>query len=694
MNTLLLCLEKDVALFVRTPRGVEEKTFSEIFVLRGTTPADKDIPKGAGFQWDSQARYWWTANEAIACKLSCYAQNGLRERWGMTDAAPPSTPIPETQIAAQSDQSTPVIGTPQQEAFWREVAEGNSHLVLEARAGCGKTFSIIEAARRARESRIGFSAFNKHIAEELQEKIPTGAKAFTLHSLGFTAIRRAFSKVEVDAGKGAQIVREIYPDAAQNKAFAGVVCKLTSLCKSYLSDGSDPIALNEIALRHDVDLTPAGRSEIGADVYRERVFAAVPRVLLLMRERTATVDMDDMVWLPVVLDLSVGSYDLLFIDESQDMNLCQQRLSFMACPAGRIVIVGDPRQAIYAFRGADTRSMARMAEQLEATARGCKTLPLTLTRRCPKAHVRLAQEIVPDIEAMPEAPEGALQNIQMDKIAARALPREMVICRVNAPLISVAHNLLRLGKKPVVKGRDIGASIRDLLKKLDATTIPQLAAALTEYSQAEGARLAAAGKDDALIRLQDRVTTLEVLMEGCSGLGQLETKMAQLFDAKDDGDSVVLASVHSCKGLEAETVYILKPELMPHPKATRPEDAEQEQNIRYVALTRSKATLVFAHEYWKEDAPEQGEVEPQNSEPRPDENTAAKNAQHIRYDREGEMQVLGVWEKGDWRGLVRALLSEAYDKTPFDESAVLDKIEAAIAALPSSASQSLAGGVR
>jgi DNA helicase-2/ATP-dependent DNA helicase PcrA len=636
MSTLRLCLETSVSKFVRTSSGVGEKTFAEIFVLQGTTYADREIPKSAGFQWDGALKHWWTANEETAQKLAQYAHNFQFQEDGSIErfVAPPANgnySAPEFHRETRNPKPEIVVGTPQQEAFWREIVDGDSHIVLEARAGCGKTFSVVEAAKRACESKIGFSAFNASIAKELKEKVPSNARAFTLHSLGYAAIRRAVSgaTLDEDGKKMTSIVESLAPrvQGKPDGALVKAVTAVAALCKAYLHDGAGNDDLESIIARHEVDLTPSEKEysrrekerpddeplakwrERIASQFKSSALGLVPRVLEECKKQSALVDFDDMIWLPVVLGLPVEEFDLLFIDESQDMNLCQQKLAFMACPRGRIVIVGDPRQSIYAFRGADTRSMARMTEQLEATGRGCKTLPLTFTRRCPKSHVALAQQIVPDIEAMPEAPEGVIENIAEVKLAERAAPGEMILCRTNAPLVGAALRLVRVGKKPLLRGRDLTAAIRALIKRMEAAwgedpenaakvfNANELSKQVGTHKTRESLRLTLAGKSASIITtLQDECDIVMTLCEGCDTLAQVDARIRSVFENKDERGAVILSSVHGAKGLEAETVYLLKPELMPHPNATRPEDVEQEMNIKYVAQTRSKSRLVFAHE--------------------------------------------------------------------------------------------------
>ena len=105
----------------------------------------------------------------------------------------------------------------------------------------------------------------------------------------------------------------------------------------------------------------------------------------------------------------------ILVHNCQDLNRCQQALAKKA--GKRLVLCGDPMQAIYGFAGADAESMPRMARELAAApisfigdpvpgCRGCTTLPLTVTRRCGKAIVREANKLVKDFEAFETNPEG------------------------------------------------------------------------------------------------------------------------------------------------------------------------------------------------------------------------------------------------------------------------------------------------
>jgi len=74
----------------------------------------------------------------------------------------------------------------------------------------------------------------------------------------------------------------------------------------------------------------------------------------LAKQKSPLIDFADMIFLPVALKLIRPWFDMVVVDEAQDMTSAQLEIAVGACKrGGRVVIVGDDRQAIYGFRGAD-----------------------------------------------------------------------------------------------------------------------------------------------------------------------------------------------------------------------------------------------------------------------------------------------------------------------------------------------------
>ena len=72
-----------------------------------------------------------------------------------------------------------------------------------------------------------------------------------------------------------------------------------------------------------------------------------------------------MIWLPIVEDLHPRQTEWVMVDESQDLNRCGLELVLRACAqGGRLLFVGDRRQAIYGFvPRPSTRSSRRHTSQ-------------------------------------------------------------------------------------------------------------------------------------------------------------------------------------------------------------------------------------------------------------------------------------------------------------------------------------------
>src|ERR1700722_1305373 len=101
------------------------------------------------------------------------------------------------------------------------------------------------------------------------------------------------------------------------------------------------------------------------------------------KKDTSRVDFDDMIWIPNVLNLPLNTYDYVFIDEAQDLNIAQINLALNSCAkGGRIISCGDSNQAIYSFRGADSNAVNNIIERCQS-----KTFPLSVTYRCAKSIV-------------------------------------------------------------------------------------------------------------------------------------------------------------------------------------------------------------------------------------------------------------------------------------------------------------------
>lgn len=458
--------------------------------------------------------------------------------------------------------------------------------VVRARAGTGKTTTIIEGLSHAPERKMLLCAFNKRIADELSRKITTDrAEAKTLHGVGFACVRRNWETVRVDGSRGKRLALEAAGNSAPD-AMIGLVARLAGLLKEMAPLAQD--LDTAVAIAEDMDCLPDEDWEDDGWTV-ERVAACALKAVEAAGRRDGTVDFSDMLYLPLRHGWVRGQWNLVVVDECQDMNAAQIELATRSVrKGGRIIVVGDDRQAIYGFRGADSGSLDRLKAKMKA-----EELPLTLTYRCPKAVVAEAATLVPDYCAAETAPAGEVDALPMAKLAESARPGDFVLSRKNAPLVRVCLSILRTGTRAKVEGRDVGKGLVALVKKLKAKTIPQFVEKLEAWEEREQARAAKLKPETAkrkAAEIEDQAETLRTLSEGLTDVQELETRIEHLFadDAAGTRGQVVCSSVHRSKGLEAPRVFVLRSTLADPETAGR-----EEANIRYVAITRAQARLTW-----------------------------------------------------------------------------------------------------
>lgn len=497
-----------------------------------------------------------------------------------------------------------------QAAIFEHVETGRGHGVVEAVAGAGKTTTIVSAARLISGSGL-FLAFNKVIAQMLGDKLAgTQMVASTVHSHGYAAIRaNSRGRVKVDSKKYRGLLDDFAAEIDQHGTLRGddltrdeisvidddgfprsAVSKLLDLARLSLLDAyADDFgtAVLGLAVHHAIDFDPA-LDQLVVDVVRLAMQWGM--------ESTRTVDFTDMVWLPCAMGYRPQQYAWIFVDECQDISRAHLELIRRTLrPGGRALFVGDPRQAIYGFAGADSESFANIIESTGATV-----LPLSVCYRCPTSVVALAKEICPQIEAREGAPAGSVSDMKTAAFVDCAREGDMVLCRLNAPLLSLAFRLIAAGISAAVRGRDIGKGLVKVVKHCTKrAAFSRFGLALDEWEDAEVDSARKRYRDaDALAQrieaIQDQAECIRIIhaSSGAKSASGLLAAIDGLFD--DDKPSVVLSSVHRAKGLEAERVFIAKPERLGQARPnSMPWMVEQELNLEYVAYTRAMSELVM-----------------------------------------------------------------------------------------------------
>jgi len=509
--------------------------------------------------------------------------------------------------------------SPHQARVFDFVRAGKGHGVVRATAGSGKTSTLVGVAGLLPAgSRACFLAFNRATAAELRRRLPANVEATTLHALGRRVLHHAFPNPRARSAErfappsygtglrprrragGGDAGRDGATGALRPHGHAGVPFegKYPMLAMSiargrYMPPtGMDPsqdsdldvadIARYLARLAHfaRLELTPA--SSPTAVQRLARSYALVPPVVdhrlhdvhallpRLLREGAAAaadgvVDFTDFLYLPHVLDLPVPRFDLVCVDEAQDLSLAGLALVMRLLSRGaRGLFVGDERQAIYGFAGADERSMRRIVHRTAATV-----LPLSRSFRCPQRVVTLARRFAPEMEAAPEAPLGAVRRITQSRLHLHVRPGDLVLSRTNAPLVRACLRLVRARVPARVLGTELAESVRALADRILPPDDLRHARRIVRTASQDTARriasrlLTSPTLGDALRRNADDHDALDILLEALESRYLRPTRMH--FDALLDtmfggSHGALLSTIHKAKGREAERVFLLWPE--------------------------------------------------------------------------------------------------------------------------------------
>lgn len=491
-----------------------------------------------------------------------------------------------------------------QEKIFDFVLNGEGNAVISAYAGSGKTFSVINAMKLipSKEKAI-FIAFNKSIAEELNEKLKnqSNASACTSHSLGYRMIRRNLgSGIIIDEYKYRTYVKnnivelsgfeegEVNINKNQTVEYIENITQLIDFGRLFLCATVEDI--DNIAKRYDIPII-ANECEV------------VIKCFEWGKNNTSSIDYADMLWLPSALDLQpIGmTYDWVFVDEAQDSSKATIAL-FKKCVKenGRWVCVGDEKQTVNLFAGSCEENFNQLCQEPNT-----QIFKLPISYRCGKQIIKVAQEFVPDIQAKTDAVEGEVkENCHLKDLK----DGDMILARSKAPLLTIYSKLIKKGISCYIKGIDIGTNLISLLDEVKGTKLNK---GLTDdgvfvqlYDRLfnernklvlnRGLDIDDATLSSYILEKYDIIKALEIIAYDVNTKSELKTKIKEIF--REDSKGVCISTIHKSKGLEAENVYIVCNSSMPSKHCHHEWERIQENNLIYVAYTRAKKLLGFISE--------------------------------------------------------------------------------------------------
>ena len=569
------------------------------------------------------------------------------------------------------------IATDQHEAIFKFIMNGLGNCQVSALAGSGKTSTMIQLCLLLEKHRMDIRkilmcAFNKAIIDEISAKakrLGLSVDCLTTHAVGNQSVRPFL--FSIGAGKVSVsepghpytgIIRDKFKDDKERKDLAlEILGYLFNGC-AWLSIedlmNADRDQVKPLLDHHGIYVPPTveipNQDASEKDLVEYLLGLITTRVKLLAEGKHIDPEQphmtfNEMISLPLIFNTKLNKYDLVIIDEAQDLNKTKQSLiKKFADDGARIITVGDPHQAIYGFTGADHRSMDTMKEMLNIE----KEVPLTVSYRIPKRVCWLAQRDVPEIECLPSAEEGEvildydkgsdtvhgipILESEQDRYLGRVLQdfdgEALILCRYNAPLFKIASLLIRRDVGFTFRGKSgFARKYKNFMERVYEQDLP----ICTEYLQGKNGLLhlmkerknnelarieKKKAKDsnyncgEATSKIRDMVATCEAIVSNAleDGYEKVTDVIGQYKKTKRVGGTIEkfmymktqdpdrqgasrieLSSIHQAKGTEADNVIIWGWSMMPSVHAKSEWELIQERNLRYVAVTRAKKKLLL-----------------------------------------------------------------------------------------------------
>lgn len=479
----------------------------------------------------------------------------------------------------------PSLSDEQRRAVTRATA--GHDLAIVARAGSGKTHTLRAVAAARPHVRACLLAFNRSVAHEARRRLPPHARATTVHALAYRSVvapdPRMRAKLQRAARSGPAVWTEAAGLAPDDPAAAAHLTAIRSILHRFLTDDA-----TEPAPRHlPPGLATALEERLGSARFRDRRTWLLRRTARLWRR---IADPDDPTPLPHdgYLKLFAGTAlpapgDVLLIDEAQD--IAPVSLGWLRRQPVQTLLVGDPAQRIYGFRGAVdamaasghpevrlTRSF-RFGEEIAACAR------------------RVLRVLAPAASLHGAGPPGHVHAAPRAAEATATGPRT-VLCRSTAGVIEA-----------VVAYADAGAFV---VGGVDAT-LPELEAGHRLWRQRDRAGPATSHGFDRwsdLARAADAhgggLRTLRALVERYGDeVPALTERVRRAVRARAADAPITVSTVHRAKGSEWDRVELWRdlPRVPRDPEALAaapdPETARAEANLLYVAVTRARRDLLL-----------------------------------------------------------------------------------------------------
>jgi len=426
-------------------------------------------------------------------------------------------------------------------------------ILVNAVAGSGKTSTLMMLADKY-EKGI-YLAFNKAIVKDVIPKLPMGWVCKTFNSFGLGIIKEHYPRSKVNFNK--------YSRYSYNVS--------ASLATKHMSmDGN----VSDTSWKNTCE-----HFKISYTFIKE-----AQQILKEGKADTSQISGDDMLQYPIDNGWKSEPFDIVLVDECQDLN--PQQIAFLSCiPTKRIIFVGDANQAIYGFRGSDPYALDKITDMYNPVS-----YDMTQSFRCPKVVLPAVQHIVANIFSTKTG-----GSVNRSRIKETTFPDEcFIISRTNNSLIKLAYRFIQDKDHFSIGSAFITQLKKDLNRAFKGCTqLSEMHAnVMNDYNKA---LKKATGNKWSTDSVENKFDSLLAIINLANTPADITAFVKNLTLHSDSSSCRKLMTIHAAKGLESNDVYFINADSCKYfkSKAETMWEAQQEDNLYYVACTRALTNLTF-----------------------------------------------------------------------------------------------------
>ncbi|XP_032077808.1 F-box DNA helicase 1 [Thamnophis elegans] len=466
---------------------------------------------------------------------------------------------------------------------------------IVAFAGTGKTSTLLQYTRKWDKLNFLYLAFNSTIAKQAEVVFPGNVTCKTIHSLAFAEVGKHY-KHKLNLGSlTSYLVSFVLSNRKGQSPFIRAKTVVQTLAAFFASaDAAITVEHTPIWCKNN-----QGINVLVEEREKHIIVEEAKQIWAKMKMRSPTTDMahrmthDGYLKLWQLQKPSLSNYDAILVDEAQDCTPAV--MDIVLSQTCGVILVGDPHQQIYTFRGAVNSLLhvphSRIFYLTQSFRFGSEIayVGATLLDICKKVRKKTLVGNTQESDVRGVGVEG----------------KEACLSRNNQTVFEDAVN--RTGGDSPAKIHLLGGlkafgleKISDLWKLLH----PELKLEIKDPFIKRWVEKGLASIKDYAAKAEDKQLEMKIAIveKYRERIPELLDRISRCHVPRPENADCILGTVHKAKGLEFDTVRIAGdfvnipftspyPGMGPRNPFTIPED---EWNLLYVAVTRAKKRLIMS----------------------------------------------------------------------------------------------------